>query len=332
MIKWLRRNVGTVVAFLSFCLLCVVTFGNLGEIVTEAYWRNVRNNLTSIGLLSVSLTMIQVFIKQGLAEQALQRGLNTELTQSKYNEHRDIIKHNTERMIYLPYFLQSYNKMHTDLRRNEFLVNNNLSSERALRESGRKSLIKRYEAIKVNVIPSRIKWATNDVVYNKYGQIITLQEYRTRRLIFSTIGALGFMVAAVFLTKGLFFTESGEPLWQKFVKLGTYIVSITISSVFAVIKEYEKGAFGVANELDEINQIWHEFEAWQVPESVINELKEMEVLGNGKEADKDTDGRRDLPAEQEESKGILDIGPGGVVSVSCIDTALLLSGSKKLGG
>ena len=85
-------------------LLCIITYGDLGEILTESYWQNVKENLTSIGFLSVALTMIQVSIKQGVSEQALQRGLNTTITAEKYKDHRNIIHRLSDKMIYLPYF------------------------------------------------------------------------------------------------------------------------------------------------------------------------------------------------------------------------------------
>ena len=87
--------------------------GDLGEFLTDAYWQNVLSNITSIGFLSVALTLIQVAIKQGLAEQALQAGLNTPDTTKKMLDHKKVISDNRERIIYLPYFLGIYNKRHT---------------------------------------------------------------------------------------------------------------------------------------------------------------------------------------------------------------------------
>lgn len=276
----LRRNIGTIVAVLGFILLCIVTFGDLGEIATEAYWLNVRENLTAISFMSVGLTLIQVAIKQGLAEQALQRGLNSDTTRQKYEAHKAIIKDNVDRMVYLPYFLQIYNKRHTALRKREFLINNGYLSEDSLLLSGDKNLIKLYNKITVRVTAASIKWAATEISYNKEGRILTLEEHRTRRLFGSVLGSILGMVGVTFLTGGLFFTPSTEPIWQKFVKLFTYVVAIAITSVFSVVKEYEKGAFGVPNELDEINQIWHEFEQWTVPEWVRTEVtkhNELEV-------------------------------------------------------
>ena len=276
----LRRNIGTIVAVLGFILLCIVTFGDLGEIATEAYWLNVRENLTAISFMSVGLTLIQVAIKQGLAEQALQRGLNSDTTRQKYEAHKAIIKDNVDRMVYLPYFLQIYNKRHTALRKREFLINNGYLSEDSLLLSGDKKRIKLYNKITVRVTAASIKWATTEISYNKEGRILTLEEHRTRRLFGSVFGSILGMVGVTFLTGGLFFTPSTEPIWQKFVKLFTYVVAIAITSVFSVVKEYEKGAFGVPNELDEINQIWHEFEQWTVPEWVRAEVtkhNELEV-------------------------------------------------------
>lgn len=63
-IKFLRKNIGTIIAFLGFMLLCIATFGDLGKFMTDKYWENVLTNITSISFLAVSLSMIQVSIKQ----------------------------------------------------------------------------------------------------------------------------------------------------------------------------------------------------------------------------------------------------------------------------
>ncbi len=326
-IKFLRKNIGTIIAFLGFMLLCIATFGDLGEFMTDKYWENVLTNITSISFLAVSLSMIQVSIKQGLAEQALQNGLNTENTTNKYNEHKAIIKKNTEKMIFLPYFLEIYNKRHTTLKKREFLVDNNFTSENSLLNSKKRKLIKRYNDIKVIITARSIKWATTDIVYNKYGQIATLQEHRTKRITRAIFSSVMFMIGVTLLTKGLFFDESGEPIWQKIIKLLTYIISIAIGSIFSIIKEYEKGAFGVPNDLDELNQIWNEFTTWEVQDWVkaeIDVLNEKEVY-NGQEKT-NLDSGADIQKEQKETQIIFDAEPGDIIpiidasnSVLCID-------------
>lgn len=308
-ITLLRKNIGTIVACLGFILLCIMTFGNIGEITSDEYWQNVSDNITSIGFMSICLTLVQTSIRQGLAEQALQRGLNTEHTQTKYNEHRTLIKDARERMVYLPYFLQIYNRRHTKLRKHEFLVNNNYVTEKGFRQSASRRMIKKYDKIIVHVTAGRIKWATTDITYNKRGQIMSLQEHRNRRVITAVLSSLAFMIGVTFVTRGLFFTPSSEPLWQKFVKLFSYIFAIAISSLLAIIKEYEKGAFGVPNELDEINEIWAEFNAWNVPEDVRKEVErlnniEMEVEKDEQKGKTSLDVRTDLQEEQEEGEGI----------------------------
>lgn len=271
----LRRNIGVIVACLGFVLLCIVTFGNLGEIFSKAYWESVRDNLFGISLVSIGLTFIQTSIRQGVAEQALQKGLNTERTTQKYEEHRAIIKKNNSKQIYLPYFLQIYNRKHTKLRKQEYLVNNNYCSAKSLYATGKQKLIDGYEKIRVHVTVPSIKWSTVDVIYDENGRIITLDEYRKRRIKKSIVSSLLTMIGTTFVAGGLFFSPSDEPLWRKFVKLFTYCLAIAITVIFTVVKEYEKGAFGVPNELDEINQIWHEFEIWEVPEWVTNEVEEL---------------------------------------------------------
>lgn len=278
LITLLRKNIGTIIAALGFVLLCIMTFGNIGELMTGQYWENVKNNLTSIGFMSISLTMIQTVIRQGLAEQALQRGLNTERALLQYEKHRDLIKSATDRMVYLPYFLQIYNKRHTQLRKKEFLINNNYSTEKNLMRSNNQKLIEEYEKIRVNLTVGRIKWATTDIVYNKDGQIATLQEHRKSRAKTAAISSLVLMIAMSFLTRGLFFSPSGEPFWQKLIKLLTYILTIALGSILGIVKEYEKGAFGIPNDLEELNEIWNEFIAWNIPDWVVKEIESFEKV------------------------------------------------------
>lgn len=305
----LRKNIGTIVAVLGFMLLCIITFGDLGDLMGEEYWANVRDNITSIGFMSVGLTLIQTAIRQGVAEQALQRGLNTERTAQKYEEHKTLIKSNNDKMVYLPYFLQIYNRRHTKLRKREFLINNNFASEASLYNSGQQKLIKNYNKISIQVTAASIKWSSMEIVYNKNGRIMTLDEYRARRIRSSIVSSMVGMIGVTFLAGGLFFSPSEEPLWQKFVKLFTYIITIAVASIFTVVKEYEKGAFGVPNELDEINQIWHEFGTWEIPEWVHDEVDKLNKEDNELEV-KDEQNERthdcgtDIQDEQKEVKAV----------------------------
>lgn len=328
-INGLRKNIGTVIAAFGFLLLCIMTFGNLGDVMSDNYWQSVKQNITSIGFMTLSLTLIQVSIKQGVAEQALQKGLNTENTTTKYEEHRKVIREVSDRTLYLPYFLQAYNKRHTLLAKREFLVENNFTNEKMLYATRDKKLISKYEKISVSITAGRIKWATTDVVYNRRGQIITLQEHRNKRIVQGIIISMIFMVGVTLLTKGLFFSATEEPLWQKFVKLATYVISISISSVLSVIKEYEKGAFGVPNDLEEINEIWREFARWVVPAWVIKEVNDLdnakEEVNNEGKKDKqdDNDKRTNIQDKQEKIKDVLDVGSNSLVCVPCTDHSVL---------
>lgn len=323
-ISALRKNIGTIIAAIGFILLCIITFGDLGELTSDKYWVNVKENITSIGFMSISLTLIQVAIKQGLAEQALQRGLNTENTALKYKEHRELIKSVNDRQLYLPYFLQIHNKRHTELRKREFLINNNYVSEKSLYASQRKRLIHKYEKIRINVTAGRIKWATTDIIYNKQGQILTLAEYRSKRTIKGIAQSLVFMLGATFLTRGLFFSPSTEPLWQKFVKLFSYVLCIAVASILNVIKDYEKGAFGVPNDLEEINEIWREFKLWEIPAWVKKEVDDLnntecvETRNEGQERKQNEQNEQttvDIRANlQEEQKIVEDIQKDGTDS------------------
>lgn len=327
----LRKNIGIIITIIGFLLLCVITFGDLGEVVSTEYWQNVAENLTSISFMTIGLTLIQVSIKQGLAEQALQRGLNSEKTAETYEAHKSVIKECNDRIIYLPYFLQIYNKRHTGLRRKEFLVNNGFVSEATLYASNNKKLIKKYRQIIVNVTAASIKWSTVEIVYNKNGRITTLNEHRAQRIRASIISSFVSMIGVTFLAGGLFFAPSEEPLWQKFVKLLTYIMAIAIGAVFTVVKEYEKGAFGVPNELDEINQIWYEFKTWEIPEWVIEEVTKLNEDTEVKDEHRENAsvGRADIPEEQTTRESILDIGPGDLVSISSVDGDVLPTDDKE---
>ncbi len=288
MIGFLRRNIGIIIASIGFFLLCIMTFGDIGEILSEKYWESVKNNLTSISFVTIGLTLILAAIKQGLAEQALQRGLNSENTTRRYKEHKDLIVDNTNRLVYLPYFLQMYNRRHTDLKKRDFLIANGYCSEQSLYSSNNKKAIRKYNRIQVRITAADIKWSTVELKYDKNGRILTLDEYRTKRLVSGVITSLLSMIGVTFLTGGLFFSPGNVPFWQKLVKLMSYIFCIAISGVFTVIKEYEKGAFGVPNELEEINEIWHEFSSWTVPDWVT---KEIEVYNKNMEADNEKEER-----------------------------------------
>lgn len=329
----LRKNIGFIITFIGFALLCIITFGDLGEIVTDEYWDNVGDNLTSISFVTIGLTLIQFSIRQGLAEQALQRGLNTEKTTEKYLAHKNIISSCNDRIIYLPYFLQIYNKRHTGLRKQEYLINNNYCSEASLLNSGDKRAIEKYRQINVNITAASIKWSTVEVIYDKNGRIITLDEYRKRRIRSSIIASFASMIGVTFLAGGLFFSPSAEPLWQKFVKLFTYIMAIAIGSVFTVVKEYEKGAFGVPNELDEINQIWHQFKQWEIPVWVLDAVEQINKNSEVKdESETGIDGRTDISSEQTESQSIQDTHTDSVVSVPTTDNIVLSADDKELCG
>lgn len=333
--KMLRKNIGTIIACVGFVLLCIVTFGDLGEIFSEAYWENVRENILGISFVSIGLTFIQTSIRQGVAEQALQKGLNTERTTQKYEEHRAVIKQTNDKQVYLPYFLQIYNKKHTKLRKQEFLVNNNYSSVNALYVNGKRKLIRNYEKIRVHITAGSIKWSTVDIIYDKNGRIMTLNEYRRRRARRSLISSFLAMIGTTFVAGGLFFSPSDEPLWQKFVRLFTYCFAIAVGVIFTVVKEYEKGAFGVPNDLDEINQIWHEFEIWTVPDWVVKEVEELnkeeEVTTNEqrKEGERAVNDGANIQTKQKESPGVCDFDSDCMVSVSFTDDNILLSNDEE---
>lgn len=332
LIRFFRRNIGIIIAFIGFILLVILTFGDISEINSIEYWQNVWHNLTAIGIMSFSLTLIQVVIKQGIAEQALQKGLNTERAAKAYEEHRKLIDSAQEKMMYLPYFLQIYNNRHTLLRKQDFLTSNGFSSEKFLYLSKNKKLIRKYKKIRTLVTNGDIKWATTEIVYTKQGRIETLKEYKTKRLIKGLISSIIVIVATVFITDGLFFTASDVPMWQKFVKLLSYVLTIAVSSMLTISREYEKGAFGIPNELEEINEIWKEFKSWPVPESVIKEVEDINTLevDNGqKEVDDD---RRIVQEKQEKVEDIEKGCSDSLLVNDCVDTNILNTNVQKLDG
>lgn len=300
MIKWLRKNVGIVISIIGLILLVVLTFGDMGELFTEEYWKNVGGNISSISALTIGLVLVQVAIKQGVSEQALQTGLNTESTKKKYEEHKIIISKCREKSIYMPYFLSQRNERETKRRKQEFLIDNNYTSEHMLMLSGNKKLIKHYKKIKTNITVDSIKWSTTEIVYNKSGRIEKLDTYRSKRTIKAVILAFIMMFATTLIAGGLFMDVADIPIWQKIVKFITYLITMAIMVVFDISKNYEKGAFGVPNELDEVNSIWKEFEDWQVPKWVIEEVERNSNYNMFNEKIEDTQNQEKEKLQQEE--------------------------------
>lgn len=276
--SWLRNNIGIIVSSIGMVLLVILTFGDIGELFTDAYWQNVGGNISSISALTVGLVMIQVTIKQGVGEQALSAGLNTETTKKKYEAHKALNEKCRDKMLFLPYFLSIRNKRETIRRRKEFIVDNGFTSEKTLYMSGNKRLIKAYEKIQTNITVDSIKWSTTEIVYNKNGRIEKLDEFRKKRAVRAVITGFLCMFASTLIAGGLFLDTYNIPFWQKLVKLLAYIIIIAFTVVFDVGRNYEKGAFGVPNELDEINGIWQEFCDWKIPQWVIDEVEKNCML------------------------------------------------------
>lgn len=310
----IRKNIGIIVSIVGLALLIILTFGDIGELLTEEYWKNVGGNLSSISALTIGLVLIQTSIKQGISEQALSAGLNTTNTTEKYKEHKKLIKENQEKHIYLPYFLAIRNKRETNRRKREFLVDNNFTSERMLRMSKRKKLIKAYDSIQTNITVDSIKWSTTEIMYSKNGRIEKLETYRKKRLLKGLISGLVFMVGATFITGGLFLDKANIPFWQKVVKLITYLITITLSVVFDIGKNYEKGAFGVPNELEEINSIWEEFAGWEIPSWVLKEVEDNEKQENLEEQPQAQSQQENKEPIVEEIQPIL-LGFGNIESI-----------------
>lgn len=277
MIKWIRKNIGFIISSLGLILLIIVTYGDIGELFTEQYWINVGGNLTSISALTVGLMFILIMIKQGVSEQALSKGLNTPDTTKKYDEHKNIVKRCQAKQIYLPYFLTIYNERETKRRKQEFIIGNNFFTEKELYASKNKKLIKLYESIRTNITVDSIKWSTTEIVYDKNGSIEKLDKFRRHRLIKAIISGFIAMFATTLIAGGLFVSVNEIPFWQKTVKLLTYLLVIGINTIFDITLNFEKGAFGVPNELEEVNSIWEVFEKWETPDWVIKEVEQSNL-------------------------------------------------------
>lgn len=326
MIKWLRRNIGVIVSSVGMLLLVVVTFGDMGELFTEKYWRSVGGNITSIGAVTLGLVLIQYSIKQGVSEQALSTGLNQPRTVEKYQEHRDIVAKCRPRIMYTPFFLAVKSDRDTRRRKREFIIDNGFLSEKHMRSVNMNKLanrlrIKKFEEIRTHITVDSIKWSTTDIIYNKYGQIEKLEVYRKKRAKSGLIQSAIMMVATTFIAGGLFLDASDVPFWQKMIKLFTYIATMAITVTFSLIKNYEKGAFGVPNELDVINDIWREFDDWKPPRRVVEAVEsdsDLMDLYTGDEVTKEEalieeamqetktalDGGADIQEEQEKGEGL----------------------------
>lgn len=348
MIRFLRNNIGTITACLGMILLVILTYGEIGELFTEQYWKNVGGNLTSIGALAIGLSLTQWAIKQGITEQALQTGLNKKrfltiidndgaekiktddkgnplidplCTPAKYEEHRELLLKNREREVYLVYFLAIYNKLETERRKLEFLVENKFSSEKALYayrprwwQFKNKRFIKQYRKIRTNITCDSLKWSTTEIQYDKAGKIRKLDWFRRKRAMRGLIFSALTMIGVAFIAGGLFTDMAEISLWQKTVKLFTYIFVMALTVIFGIIKNYEKGAFGVANELTEVNNLWYEFSKWTPTEEVERKVKILR--GEISEEPETIDERTDIQEQPKESKIVENVGTDNIIPVT----------------
>lgn len=293
MTKWLRTNIGVITSSIGLLLLVLLMFGNPLEINTVEYWQSVYNNIMSLSLLAFGLVLVNTTIKQGISEQALSTGLNTEETTKKFQEHKALIKQGFSKQKHLQKFLKEYNNRETEIKRQEFLIDNDINEavfKKTKLTRKEKRLKRKYFKIKTIVTPSSIKWATTTIIYDKKGRIQTLNKYRLHRAIKGVILGTFTMFGMTLIARGLFMEVEKINWLAQLLQLVVYILTIAITAIFDVIKNYEKGAFGVPNELDEINTIWLEFLAWPIPvepevkpkiiETIKEEEKEIEKTIN----------------------------------------------------
>ena len=85
------------------------------------------------------------------------------------------------------------------------------------------------------------------------------------------------MLGTTLITGGLFLDVAKIPFTQKIIKLFSYFLTISFSVIFDICRNYEKGAFGVPNELEEVNSIWKEFKQWEIPDWAIKEVEASNI-------------------------------------------------------
>jgi hypothetical protein len=319
MIEKIRKNIGSIVSLLGFLAFSILIYGGLSDIDGAHYWVNVYNNLTQIGLNSIAATLLQVLIKQGLAEQALQKGINTEDTILKYEEHRDIRQRLFAKEKYLPYFLIEKNERETKHAKQEFIVNKGFKNEKHFYETASPRVIKKYDKIMIKWRASSIKWTSAKIEYDKFGRIITLPEHRQHRALKGVIYSAFFMILLTFLARDLFVSFDWSKFWVKTILLFGYAIVMAATVTFDLISEYEYGKFAVAVSLEEINKIWLEFERWEVPEQVLDEVHGKQIKGGEENAREEakavTDGGADIQEQPEESEVVENAVPDNLDTV-----------------
>jgi hypothetical protein len=275
MIKKIRENIGIIISCFGFFLLTILIFGDVTQIHTRGYWVEVYQNLVGYTLFSFAVTLLQVAIKQGIGEQALRTGINSPETITAITEHRKLIKGLKHKESYLPFFLEVYNERETKCRRNRFLYENLYKTEIELLDSKKKRIIKKYLRIRTAMRVSDLRWVTNEIKFDKFGRFETLTIHRKARLIFGLITAVVLSVFMLLISDKLFPNITAENIGQKIFKLFIYVVVIGFNEVFIdAPKEYEYGKYTIPVLLENINNIWLEFEQWKIPPELLDDLEQ----------------------------------------------------------
>jgi hypothetical protein len=247
-------------------------------------------------------------VKQGIKEQALSKGLNTDETIKAYNDHKAIRGRAREKELYLVYFLSERNARQTKYKRREFLGYNNFTTEELFMKNASPKMKRKYLRICVLLREQDIKWASTGVVYDKYGRIEKLVEHRRKRLIKDIVLSLLLTVVMTIFVSELIATFTFDNWVTKMIDLFTYGLVIAITSILGVSGEYEHGRFTIPNNLEEINNIWEEFIRWSIPQWCIDEVEKEkvdmqeikeEVAENGKR-EESIDGGTDIQEQQAE--------------------------------
>ena len=335
----LKKNIGAIVAGISFFIIIILTYCNILEINTARYRANVWSNLINISLMSAALTFIQVAVRQGICEQFLTSGMNTENTIAKYGEHKEVLERLKFKNIFMPFFLRERNARMTRIKKSEYLASQtDKSGNIFLREAdfyarAKKSKVRKYNSLRVCWTPDDLRWTSTQIEYDKENRIIKLPKHRIIRARNGILTAIASMLVIILIAKNLFDDFTWNNFSQQTVQIVLYAITIAITTLFPAAAEYEYGKFTMPNILDEINLVLFEFENWNIPDEVWNDYKnkyvfterelrmfnkwqpEKELKGGsenekGGTAETDADSRADIQTQPQE---------GEVVKTACPD-------------
>ena len=94
-------------------------------------------------------------------------------------------------------------------------------------------------------------------------------------MISGIITAVILSIVLLLISDKLFPNITADNIWQKMFKLIVYIFVIGFNEILIDMpKEYEYGRFTIPLILDDINEIWAEFEHWKIPPELLDDLEQ----------------------------------------------------------